>query len=90
MPKPTLPDAPFVIGTTKSAEAVLEVKALVDKLVYRDLRTAPEATDDDNIAEKPCEFTGTSCEVVDTEGSEVDTGTDGSVSVSQDDGSDGE
>ena len=43
---PTLPDVPFVIGTTRSDEAVLEVKSLVDKLVHRGLRTRERSVSD--------------------------------------------
>ena len=85
-PKPTPPDTPFVIGTARSAEAVLEVKALVDKIVYRDL----PATEDNDNPSKFCEFLGTSSNIVDTKDSEVDAGAGSGVSVSQDGGLDDE
>ena len=91
IPKPTLPDSPFVIGTTRSTEAVLEVKALVNEIAYRDLRTTLEAIDDDdddddddNVA-KPCELLSASSDVVAMD-SEVDKETGSGVSTSGSDG----
>jgi hypothetical protein len=47
-----LPETPFIIGTPRSADAVLEVKVLVGEIVDRDLPTIPEAFGD-GIPEEP-------------------------------------
>jgi len=55
IPKPTLPDEPFMIGTTRSAEAVSELKALIHEMAYRDLGAVSEVSDDSDNAEEPHE-----------------------------------
>ena len=74
IPECTLPDTPFVIGMPGSAEAVSDIKALVDKMVYRDLRTTPEVSDDDDNTGRPSEFLGAFSDVMAMEDTEVDKG----------------
>jgi hypothetical protein len=49
--KYTLPETPFIIGTPRSADAVLEVKVLVGEIVDRDLPTIPVAFGDGILEE---------------------------------------
>lgn len=67
----------------------MEVKTLVDKMVYRDLRTTLDTTEDDDCTEKPFDFLGASSDVVATKDSGADEGAGSGVSMSQDNGSDG-